>query len=151
MMKMTIICDQCGTFLQDSVFADILGKDFCCKFCLCDYARTKNLFTIELPTKVIEDLRIPLSNQQESCLNDIKCIKCGGKGKINNGKYLSNYGITTYECPDCQGTGRNFPDKDHLMHSITTCGRCNGRGKVDDCGGAGTFICPGCEGTGKID
>lgn len=66
-----------------------------------------------------------------------KCGPCAGSGVKAGTKPLS--------CPDCKGTGQKQEvktEKDMRLVTLTTCGRCHGRGQIVE------SPCPGCQGNG---
>ena len=66
------------------------------------------------------------------------CPDCGGSG--------ARPGTTPRSCPDCGGTGQQATASRRgslLVHQVTTCPACQGRGRVID------QPCPACHGTGQ--
>jgi len=66
-----------------------------------------------------------------------KCTDCGGSGARTGTKPLS--------CPDCRGSGQKQDvkvRKDVRLVTLTTCGRCQGRGQIVE------SPCPLCQGSG---
>lgn len=66
-----------------------------------------------------------------------KCAPCGGSG--------AKVGTKPLACPDCKGTGQRQEvksRKDVRLVTLTTCGRCQGRGQIVEA------PCPFCQGSG---